>query len=562
MRLPPELTGDAGFKNFLFLAWQAIGLPSPTPVQYDIADFMQHGGDRVVVEAFRGVGKSYIASAFCVWTWLLDPTKLIQVVSGSKIRADDFTTFTLRLLHELGDLTAHLLPREGQRNSKVAFDVGPAPASQSASLCAKGITSQLTGSRADIIIPDDIVTKQNSLTQTMREKIASAATEFGAILKPGGRIVYLGTPQSEQDLLHELPNKGYKVRIWPVEVPNQKVVESQGDRLAPMIYEKIEAGAKPGDLVDPLRFDHDDLEKRRLEYGRTGYALQFLLDQSLADAERYPLKINDLIVDDLDRKVCFEKYVWANDPDLRWTDPPCPGFNGDYWHRPLSRAEKMHPYQSIVMAIDPSGRGSDETSYAVVAAFGGQLFVLECGGLQGGYDEKVLATLAGVAKRNGVRRILCEENFGQGMFESLLSPVLQRIYPCPVEPVRHNIQKEHRICDVLEPLMNGHKLIFDRRVWIHDWESVKGYAPEEQKSYLLSHQLSRITRDRGALKHDDRLDALAIACEFWVQAMAQDTDKHIEALREQERDKVFRDFLEHCGHGQPAQTSWTTARPI
>ena len=97
----------------MYLAWKHIGLPNPTPVQYDIADFMQHGGDRLVTEAFRGVGKSYIASAYCVWALLLDPTTLIQVISGSKIRADDFTTFTLRLLHEMGELTEHLLPREG-----------------------------------------------------------------------------------------------------------------------------------------------------------------------------------------------------------------------------------------------------------------------------------------------------------------------------------------------------------------------------------------------------------------------------------------------------------------
>ena len=194
MELPTTLTGVNGFKNFLYLAWKAIGLPDPTPVQYDIADWMQHGGDRTVTMAFRGVGKSFIASAFVVWVLLLDPTKQIQVISGSKIRADDFTTFTLRLIDALGDLTLHLLPRENQRNSKVAFDVGPAPPRHAPSVTSKGITSQLTGGRADIIIADDVVTSQNSATQTMRDKIAVLSEEFNAILKPEGRILYLGTP--------------------------------------------------------------------------------------------------------------------------------------------------------------------------------------------------------------------------------------------------------------------------------------------------------------------------------------------------------------------------------
>lgn len=561
MQLPPELTGDAGFKNFLYLAWRSIGLPAPTPVQYDIADFMQHGGSDICVMAFRGVGKSYIASAFANYTWRLDASKLIQVVSGSKIRADDFTTFTQRLMQEMGELTADLLPREGQRNSKVAFDVGPAPPSHSPSCTSKGIFSQLTGGRADLIIPDDVVTKQNSITQPMRDKIASAAEEFGAILKPGGRTIWLGTPQSEQDLLHELEDKGVKVRIWPAEVPSDKVAQSQGDKLAPMIWEMIEAGVPPGTPTDPLRFDEEDLERRKLKYGRTGYAMQFLLDQSLADAERYPLKINDLVVDDLSKELCHEKYVWANDPDLRWAEPPCPGFNGDYWHRPMHRVGNMVEYDGIVMAIDPSGRGKDETAYSVVASYGGHCFVLESGGLQGGYGDEVLETLADIAKRNKVNLILAEENFGQGMFEALLAPVLQRVYPCRIEPVRHSIQKEHRICDVLEPLMNAHKLIVDRSIWIKDWESVKGYAPEDQRNYLLSYQMSRITREKGALRQDDRLDALAMACEYWVNAMARDTDKIMDAERDRRHTEAINKFLEHAIGGPPVpEPSWISPR--
>lgn len=564
MKLPPELVGPNGFKNFLYLAWKSIGLPDPTPVQYDIADYMQHGGDRIVIEAFRGVGKSYVASAFTLWFLLLDPTKTVQVVSASKDRSDNFTTFTLQLMAAMGELTAHLMPNDNQRNSKIAFDVGPAPPSHAPSVYSRGIFSMLTGSRADLIIADDVVSKQNSVTQTMRDKISLATEEFNAIIKPQGRIMYLGTPQSEQDLLHELPNRGYRVRIWPAEIPPPKVATSQGNRLAPMIQEKIEAGVPVGTPIDPKRFDIDDLESRRQGYGRTGYALQFLLDQSLADAERYPLKLNDLIVDDLDRKVCYEKYVWANDPSLRWSDVPCAGFNGDYWHRPMQRIGLMESYEGIIMSIDPSGRGKDETAYAVVASYGGQCLVLEAGGLQGGYGPEVLEELANIAKRNGVNRIICEENFGQGMFQSLLTPVLQRVYPCPIEPVRHSIQKEHRICDVLEPLMNSHKLVINRRVWEVDWESVKKYPPEEQRNYLLSYQMSRITRERGALRKDDRLDALAMACEFWVQSMAQDTDRKMRRVDDERSRKEIEKFLRNAIGGPPSPPVpvMFNARPI
>lgn len=562
INIPAQLTGPSGFRNFLWLSWKAIGLPEPTPVQYDIADFMQHGGDRIVVMAFRGVGKSYIASAFVVWNLLLNNDALHQVVSGSKIRADDFTTFTLRLMHELGDLTEHLLPREDQRNSKVAFDVGPAPPSHSPSVTSKGIFSQLTGGRADIIIPDDVSTKQNSATQLMRDKISNAFEEFHAILKPNGRIIVLGTPQSEQDLLHELPNRGFTTRIWPAEVPPPKVVAAQGDRLAPMIRAMVDAGVPVGTPTDPLRFDTEDLEKRRIGYGRTGYALQFLLDQSLADAERYPLRINDLIVEDLDDTVCYEKYVWANDPSLRWNDPPCAGFNGDFFHRPLQRLGAMVPYGGVVMSVDPSGRGTDETGYAVVGQVGGQLFVLDCGGIRGGFDQPVLERLAATAARFKVGRIVVEENFGGGMFEALLKPVLMRVYPCPVETIHHSVQKEHRICDTLEPLMNAHRVIFNRAIFHQDWQSVRDFAPEDQQGYLLQHQMSRLTREKGALRHDDRVDALAMACAYWVKAASLTPEATMAVNQEERSRRALERFLEHAiGAPVPQHPTFFQARP-
>ena len=180
----------------MFLIWKHLNLPEPTPIQYEIADFMQNGPKRGIIEGFRGVGKSWICSAFVVHQLFLDPSKNILVVSASKTRADDFSTFTLRLIHEVPFL-AHLKPTDKQRFSKISFDVGPAPASHAPSVKSLGITSQLTGSRADIIVGDDVEVPTNSATQTMREKLAEQVKEFDAILKPldDSKILFLGTPQ-------------------------------------------------------------------------------------------------------------------------------------------------------------------------------------------------------------------------------------------------------------------------------------------------------------------------------------------------------------------------------
>ena len=249
------------FRNFVFMVWQHLNLPDPTPVQYDMAEYLQNAPKRAVIEAFRGVGKSYITSAFVCWKLLLDPEVKVLVVSASKVRSDDFSTFTQRLINEL-PILHHLKSREGQRQSKVAFDVGPCQASHSPSVKSVGITGQLSGSRADIIVADDVEVPNNSMTQTMRSKLSEAVKEFDAVLKPGGTVVYLGTPQTEMSLYETLPERGYEVRIWPSRYPEEKQVIRYANKLAPFIQDRLDRGAIVGDPTDPLRFDVEDLLER------------------------------------------------------------------------------------------------------------------------------------------------------------------------------------------------------------------------------------------------------------------------------------------------------------
>lgn len=148
----PEKLKD--FRVFLHLVWKVLNLPNPTPVQLSIAQYLQHGPRRKIIEAFRGVGKSWITAAYVDWRLLLDPDVKIMVVSASKDRADNFTTFCLQLINDI-PLLQHLMPRPDQRCSKLSFDVGPCRADQAPSVVSRGIFSQITGGRADEIIADD-----------------------------------------------------------------------------------------------------------------------------------------------------------------------------------------------------------------------------------------------------------------------------------------------------------------------------------------------------------------------------------------------------------------------
>jgi hypothetical protein len=524
------------FRNFLYVVWKELNLPEPTPIQYEIAQYMQHGPKRSIIEAFRGVGKSWICSAFAVHQLLLDPSKNILVVSASKTRSDDFSTFTLRLIHQL-PMLKHLIPTDRQRFSKISFDVGPAPASHAPSVKSLGITSQLTGSRADLIIADDIEVPNNSATQTMRDKLSEQIKEFDAILKPDdtSKIMFLGTPQCEDSIYNKLTERAYSVCVWPAKHVTTKESTS---RYSGNVSTLCVDDSKAGRSTEPTRFSDIDLEERMLSYGRSGFNMQFMLDTRLSDVDRHPLKLSELLVMDVHPELAPEKLVWAQNPDLVWdSSVPNVGLTGDRYYRPFKTVGEMVPYTGSVLSIDPAGRGKDETGYAVVKMLNGNLYVPDAGGIQGGYGEEVLRTLALKAKQHAVNAIVVESNFGDGMFNEIFKPVLNAIYPCSIEEVRHSIQKEKRIIDTLEPVMNSHRLIIDPKVIQKDFESAQSYAVESQLKYQMMYQMSRITRDRGAITHDDRLDALSIAVNYWVQQMAQDANLKIKD-RKQEMLKV------------------------
>ena len=136
------------FRNFLYVVWKHLALPKPTPIQFDIANYLQSKHKRIVINAFRGVGKLDYFS-LCLSPVITRPTEKHTVVSASKNRADDFSTFTLRLINEI-DILAHLRPSDDQRQSKVSFDVKPARASHAPSVKSLGITGMLQAHEATL----------------------------------------------------------------------------------------------------------------------------------------------------------------------------------------------------------------------------------------------------------------------------------------------------------------------------------------------------------------------------------------------------------------------------
>lgn len=522
------------FRKFLFILWDEIALPEPTEIQYAMATLlMTCPYKRFIIEGFRGVAKSFITCAYVVWSLWNNPQLKILIVSASKDRADANAVFIRRILYLL-DFLSDLRPRDGQRNTQNLFDVGLAIPDISPSVKSVGITGQITGSRADILVADDVEIPNNSSTQVRRDKLFEDVKEFDAIIKPGesSKIIYLGTPQNEMSLYSELQNRGYETYIFPIvypETPEER--DFYGDRLAPYLAKRYDKSPAvwAGKPTDPRRFPEEEIEERKLSYGKAGFSLQFKLNTNLSDYEKFPLKVQDLIISDVDLDETSLKWAWASSYEYRLNQLPCVAIKGDYYYRELSRSSEVAKYTGTVMAIDPSGRGKDETAYAIVKYLNGYLFAVDIGGFSEGYSDSVLTQLANKAKVYGVNEIVVEANFGDGMFTQLFKPVLNKIHPCAIQEVKNTKQKEARIIDTLEPVMMRHKLIIPVSVIKEDYRIYE----DKGKEYSLIYQMTRLSRDKGSLAHDDRLDSLTMAVSYWLEVMDRDAQTGMDEQMEE-----------------------------
>jgi len=533
------------FKLFLQALWAELGLPSPTRAQYAIADYLQNGPKRLQVQAFRGVGKSWITGAFVLWTLFNDPERKVMIISASKERADNMSIFLQKLIIDTPWLK-HLQPKsDDSRWSRISFDVNCSP-HQAPSVKSVGITGQLTGSRADLMILDDVEVPGNSLTEFMREKLLQLCTEAESILTPksDSRIMYLGTPQTTFTIYRRLAERNYRPLVWPARYPRQNKLSKYEGILAPEIQEDVDMGAEEWAPTDD-RFTDEDLIEREASMGRSNFMLQFQLDTTLSDAQKFPLKMADLIVTSVNPTTAPEDIIWCSDPSKVIRDAPTVGLPGDYFYSPMQLVGEWSGYDETICSVDPSGRGTDETAAAFLSQRNGLIYLHEMSAYRDGYSDSTLLDILRRCRKYGVTSLVIETNFGDGivgeLFKKHLINTKQNIN---IEEVRANVRKEDRIIDSLEPVLNQHRLIVDRSVIDWDYASNKDSPAEERLLYMLFYQMSRMCREKRAVKHDDRLDCLAQGVKYFTDALSISAQDQIVTRKREEWNNMLEEFLD------------------
>ena len=300
-----------------------------------------------------------------------------------------------------------------------------------------------------------------------------------------------------------------------------------------------------------------------------------MLDTTVSDANRYPLKLHDLVVMPIDLETAPVSVVWANGPEQLLEDIESPGLSGDRFYRPMHVSNEWDAYTGSMMFVDPSGRGNDETSYCVVKHLRGKLYLMDVGGFRDGYSMSTLIGIGRTALKHKVNAIEVEPNYGDGMFVELLKPVLSEPNPeydwpgyrCTVEDAEWATgQKELRVIDTLEPVMNQHRLVVSP-------ELIERDSHVEDPQYSFFYQMTRLSKERGCLAHDDRIEALYGAVKYWVNSMAAEQLRALDDYKARKLDNELRKFRENITDPQhqrytlqmhssvnQKQTTWVSQR--
>lgn len=530
------------------------GNPHLNRVQADILKFMFKGKKYRMVEAQRGQAKTTIAAIYAVFRIIHAPTCRIMIVSQTAKRAEEIAGWVIKIFRGL-DFLYFMMPDiySGDKASIRGFEIHYTLRGyeKSPSVACYSIEGGMQGARADLIIADDVESLQNSATAAGRVKLEEATKEFESI-NQSGDILYLGTPQSINSVYNNLPGRGYELMIWPGRYPTVEQQACYGEYLAPMIIADMEAnpGLRRGGGITRLQgqptcpemYDDDALIEKEISQGTAKFQLQFMLNTRLSDSERFPLKLSSLMFGNFGVDKVPEMPLHSTDSINEIKEAKRPGNkSSDRFYRMSPRPYEWKPVTRRIMYIDPAGGGKngDETGVAIVFLLGTYIYVYRCFGVKGGYDETDLETIVMAAKEADCKEVFIEKNFGHGAFQAIIKPYFERLHQCELLEDYASGQKEERIIDTLEPLLSAHRVLFNLEIISEDAKSVEKYALEVQSSYSLFNQIANITRDKGSLRHDDRLDALYGA----IRQLTTDIDYDEMAKHTREQMEKARDYV-------------------
>lgn len=193
------------FQQFVWLWNRSQGQETPK-LHLEIASWLGQkwlaGDRRLLLLCFRSAGKSTLVGLFCAWLLFRQPDLRILILSAEYDLAKKMVR-NVKNIVEHHPLTNDLIPERNLQWASDQFTVERRLVLRDPSLLARGITSNITGSRADIVVCDDVEVPNTCRTPSRREELRDRLHEISYVLVPGGMQLYAGTPHSLHSIYAE-----------------------------------------------------------------------------------------------------------------------------------------------------------------------------------------------------------------------------------------------------------------------------------------------------------------------------------------------------------------------
>ncbi|MHC8508724.1 MAG: phage terminase large subunit [Rhodospirillales bacterium] len=235
------------------------------------------GRRNLLLAAFRNSGKSTLAGLFAAWLISQNPNIRILVLAADQALAQKMVRNVKRVV-ERHPLTRGLKPGCADQWAADRFTVNRAKELRDPTMLAKSAQANITGSRADVILYDDVEAPNTSGTPAKREDLRERLRESDYVLVPGGTRLYIGTPHAFETIYAAGP-KGFLAGFERLELP---LLNSKGESRW------------------PERFSTADIENLRRASGVNKFESQMMLRPvSWAEGRLDPDKLR-LYKDELD----------------------------------------------------------------------------------------------------------------------------------------------------------------------------------------------------------------------------------------------------------------------
>lgn len=246
-------------------SWNATQNYRTPGIHFRIATWLQkcweRGETRLLLQAFRASGKSTLAGLFSAWLLCRDPDLRILVLSAESSLSETMVR-TIRKIIERHPFTAHLRPDNPDQWAADSFTVRRNYVGRDPSVLAKGLYANITGTRADLILCDDVEVPNTCDTADKRAKLREQLAENSFILTPRGRQLYIGTPHNYYSIYADTPR---------TEIGEDDIFLKDYTRITfPILDDR-------GESAWPERYSLKTIEKMRRATGPAKFSSQMML---------------------------------------------------------------------------------------------------------------------------------------------------------------------------------------------------------------------------------------------------------------------------------------------